>query len=40
MYLEFTFDSLSRTSSVTKLEMKGFIQRVIRWVENWLDYQA
>ena len=42
VYLEFskTFDSLSHTSFMTKLETNGFIKRMIRWVENWLDYQA
>ena len=25
---------------MTKLEMNGFIKRMIRWVENWLDDQA
>ena len=42
VYLEFskTFGSLSHTSFMTKLETNGFIKRMTRWVENWLDYQA
>jgi len=34
------FDSLPRTSFMTKLEMNGFTRRMLRWLENWLDYQA
>ena len=42
MYLEVSsdFDSLPRTSFMTKLEMNGFTKRMLRWLENWLDYQA
>jgi len=42
VYLEVSsaIDSLPRTSFMTKLEMNGFIKRVLRWLENWLDYQA
>ena len=42
MYLELrrTSDTLSHSSFMTKLEMNGFIKRMIRWVENWLDDQA